>query len=179
MGNKLIVCGCNGVGKSTLGKQLAYKLNYKFIDIEDYYFQKNQGSYDYEITRTKEEADSLLLADIKKNDNLVLACVKGDYSDVIQSIFTCAVYITVPKSVSEKRVWERSYQKYGKRILQGGDLYEKEQQFFNVVKQRSEKDIEEWLEKSNLPIIYVDGTKPVSKNVETILRTYIDCYAKF
>ena len=31
----ILICGLNGVGKSTLGKALAEKLNYHFIDIEN------------------------------------------------------------------------------------------------------------------------------------------------
>ena len=38
MSNRIIVCGGNGVGKSTLGKRLAEELGYIFKDIEEYYF---------------------------------------------------------------------------------------------------------------------------------------------
>ena len=36
----IIVCGLNGAGKSTLGKALAEKLNFYFIDNEDYIFPR-------------------------------------------------------------------------------------------------------------------------------------------
>lgn len=41
-----------------------------------------------------------------------------------------------------QRVIERSFQKFGNRIFQGGDLYEKEEIFFNFVKSRTENSVE-------------------------------------
>ncbi len=55
MHNKIIICGGNGAGKSTLGKALADKLNYKFMDIEDYYFLKSESGYPSDTARTREE----------------------------------------------------------------------------------------------------------------------------
>lgn len=43
MGNKILICGLNDTGKSTLGKSLAAKLNYELRDIEDYCFMENNA----------------------------------------------------------------------------------------------------------------------------------------
>ena len=40
MNYRILVCGGNGSGKSTIGKELAKRLSCKFMDIEDYYFNK-------------------------------------------------------------------------------------------------------------------------------------------
>lgn len=45
MGTGIIICGLNGVGKSTLGKALAEKLHFHFIDNEDLYFPKTDTNY--------------------------------------------------------------------------------------------------------------------------------------
>lgn len=60
----IIVCGLNESGKSTLGKELDNKLNYKFIDVEDYYFYKNNSNYKYDYPRPKNEVINLILQDI-------------------------------------------------------------------------------------------------------------------
>ena len=36
----ILICGLNGCGKSTLGRQLAERLGCRFIDNEDLYFSK-------------------------------------------------------------------------------------------------------------------------------------------
>lgn len=107
MGNKILICGLNGAGKSTLGKRLAQELGWKFMDIEAYFFKENNIDYDDTAARTKEEAAALLLDDMKKYDNFVLAAVKGDYGEEIASLLTCAVLVSAPKGIRMQRVRER------------------------------------------------------------------------
>jgi len=96
MGNKIIVCGGNGAGKTTLGNALSVKLGYKFLDIEDYYFQKQNTDYIYDNPRTTEEVQKMLLNDFNKFENFVFAAVKGNYNNEISDSFTHAVFICVP-----------------------------------------------------------------------------------
>ena len=69
-----------------------------------------------------------------------------------------------------KRVKDRSFSKFGARMLPGGDLYERECQFFDLVSQRPELDGADWLETASLPALEVDGTRPADDNAEVILR---------
>ena len=41
----IIVCGANGSGKSTFGRELARALRYRYMDIEDYYFKESAVPY--------------------------------------------------------------------------------------------------------------------------------------
>ncbi len=169
MVNRVIVCGGNGAGKSTLGKTLAEAMGYKFADIEDYYFDKTDPDYRYASARTRDQVSELLLEDMKQYPEFVLASVTGNYGDEIVSMFTGAVWISVPKDIRMKRVKDRSFQKFGDRIFPGGDLYEKEKRFFDMVEHRREEDVEDWLKSLRVPVIRVDGTKPVDHNVEEIM----------
>ena len=141
----IIVCGCNGSGKSTLGKELAAALKYNFIDIEDCYFPKDNKDYIYEHARSYEEAKQVLLEEVKQHGNFVLAAVKGNYGNEISALYRCAILASAPKDIRLQRVRDRSFQKFRNKILQGGDLYEKEQRFFDMAALRTEQDIEDWL----------------------------------
>ena len=44
MGTGIMICGLNGTGKSTLGKALAEKLHFYFIDNENLYFSGTELS---------------------------------------------------------------------------------------------------------------------------------------
>ena len=167
--NKIIICGGNGAGKSTLGKALAEKNGWVFRDIEDYYFPKTCAEYAYAVSRTEEEVAKLLYEDLKKYDNLILASVRGNYSKEIETMFTCAVYVSVPKEIRMKRVRERSYKKFGDRMLEGGDLYEKEKSFFDMIEKRSDKTVTDWLDTMNIPVIVVDGTRTIEDSVAEII----------
>lgn len=168
----IIVCGLNGCGKSMFGRALADKLNYAFMDIEDYYFPKTSNNYIYDSPRTRTDVAKLLYNDMKKCGRFVLASVRGDFGNEIEALFSCAVLINVPKEIRMKRVRNRSFQKFGSRMLCGGDLYEKEEQFFNMADARPENYTEQWLNETKLHIIKIDGTTAITKNLERVLTEF-------
>lgn len=174
MSNVIIICGLNGAGKSTLAKALAKKMNYHFIDIEDVYFPKENSEYMYSDPRSFEEVETILSNIISENDNSVLASVAGNFKEEIVSHFKCAIYIDVSKEIRIKRVYERSYIKFGERMCEGGDLYEKENSFFDFVRSRDENTVENWLSTISCPIIKVDGTLPIDDNVKLITEKLQD-----
>ena len=163
----IIMCGLNGAGKSTLGRALADRLNYRFIDNEDLYFPKTDPDYMYAVERTQEEVEELLLNEIKTYGDFVFTSVKGNYEKALP-FFDLAVLVSVPREIRLQRVRERSFKKFGERALPGGDLYEREQGFFELISSRAENTVEEWLKTFGGRVIRVDGTKPISENVDFI-----------
>lgn len=169
MGTGIIVCGLNGSGKSTVGKALAKKLHFHFIDNEDLYFPKTDPDYIYANPRSREEVERLLRSEIRAHENFVFASVKGDYGENIYPFFQYVVLIDVPKDIRIQRVRDRSFQKFGERILKGGDLHEQEEKFFDLIKSRSENTVEEWVQSLKCPVLRIDGTKPIEENVNFIM----------
>lgn len=170
MGTGILVCGLNGSGKSTLGKVLAETIGFHFIDNEDLYFPKLNPEYFYDSPRSDEEVEELLLHEVRAHDKFIFAAVKGNYGENILSLYKYAVLIETPKDIRMQRVKKRSYQKFGNRMLPGGDLYEREENFFNFVSSRAEQEVEEWAKSLNCPIIRVDGTKPIEENITHIVE---------
>lgn len=170
MGHKIIVCGGNGAGKSTVSRALSAKTGWVFRDAEDYYFPKDDPDYAYAHARTQEEVAKLLKADLAAHEDIIFAAVRGRHSPETEKMFTCAVYVDAPREIRLRRVRERSYRKFGNRMLPGGDLYETETAFFNMVEERPDSYTQEWLRKASLPVIFVDGTLPPEENAEKILR---------
>ena len=170
MGIGIIICGLNGSGKSTLGKALAEKLDFHFIDAEDLYFPKAVSNYIYSNLRTREKVERLLLREINESKNFVFASVKGDYGESIYTLFKYAILIDASKDIRMQRVRSRSFQKFGNRMLTGGDLHEQEKRFFDFVKSRSENIVEEWIQSLECPIIRIDGTKAIEENIDFIIE---------
>lgn len=176
MSNKIIVCGGNGAGKSTLGKEIAKELGWTFKDIEEYYFPINNTDYNYVQARTKEEVSELLLADMKKYDDFVLASVKGEFGSEVSEMFNCAILVEVPKELRMERVRDRSKQKFGDRMLPGGDLYEKEEMFFHMVQKRPDDYVTKWLDTVDMPVIRIDGIRPIKDNIEIIKKELLNLF---
>ena len=66
-----------------------------------------------------------------------------------------------------------AFDKFGDRVLQGGDLYERENAFYDIIEKRTDETIINWLETLNIPVITVDGRKVVEENVKCILEELV------
>ena len=151
--------------------ELEYEgITFYFIDNEDLFFPKTDPNYIYASPRTREEAEKMLFHAIKVHENFVFAAVKGDYGESIYPFFQYAVLIDTPKDIRVQRVKKRSFQKFGNRMLPGGDLHEQEEKFFEFVTSRPESTVEEWIQLLSCPILRIDGTKPVEENVDFIIN---------
>ena len=166
----ILICGMNGTGKSTLGQMLAQRLNYEFIDNEDLFFAQEDAAYPFANPRSREETIRILEERIARNNRFVFAAVKGNYGDKLIAALDFAVLLETPKAVRMQRVRQRSHQKFGDRILAGGDLFERETAWFSLVNSRPEDYAVKGLEKISCPVLRVDGTLPIEKNVEMLLR---------
>ncbi len=162
----ICVCGLNGSGKTTLAEALATELNFKHMDIEHYYFTSADNPY--ASSRTREEVERLLLEDIKQNPCFVFSAVNGNMTPEINACYGLVIYLDVPLNVRMKRIRQRAIDKFGDRVLLGGDMYEQEEKFFAYAEKRSPDKIENWLKTLSCSVICLDGTKPIQQNVEDL-----------
>lgn len=162
----IIVFGANGSGKSTLGRELAHVLNFKYMDIEEYHFEKSE--IPYTVERSREDCLGLMLADIEKHGSFVLSSVTGDFGEEILSMYDLAVFISAPIETRMERIEHREYKKHGERIRKGGDMYEQHLKFIHFARSRNLSNIDKWAGTLNCPIICVDGTKDYRKTAVDI-----------
>ncbi len=168
MGTGILICGLNGCGKSTLGEALAERMGYTWIDMEDCYFPKTDSLYPYAAPRSQKEAEQILRERICQSDHFVLSAVKGDFADDIIAAFEKVLWIRVPQAIRMRRVRNRSYEKFGSRMLPGGDLYEQEERFLTHAETRKEEDVSAWVATVSCPLQILDGTQAISELLEQV-----------
>lgn len=164
------MCGLNGCGKSTLGRALAQKIGFHFIDNEELFFTRNAADEPYQNPRSRAEVEKLLMEEVRKHGDFVLAAVREDYGKEILPLYRYAVLMEVPKEIRMERIRNRSFQKFGSRMRAGGELYEQEEAFFRTAASRPEDYAAAWTRTLDCPVLSVDGTRPVDENVEWIVR---------
>ena len=167
----ILVMGLNGCGKSTLGRALADKLGYRFMDAEDYYFPAGQDN-PYAVSRSREEALALLRADTGRHPRFVYASVYGPRDEAVEARCALAVVLRAPKDVRLSRIEGRALARFGDRVRPGGDMFEQEQAFRAFVSARTEADVEARAARLNCPVLRLDATRPVAENAALIAAEY-------
>ena len=162
----ICVCGLNGSGKTTLAEALAKELNFKHIDIEHYYFESSDNPYS--SSRPQNEVELLLLKDMKQYSCFVFSAVNGNYTAEINSFYNLIIYLEAPLEVRMERIKRRAVDRFGNRVLFGGDMYLQEEEFFAYARSRMPEKILNWLKKTSCKVIRLDGTKPIEENIRVI-----------
>jgi gluconokinase len=113
----IVVMGVSGVGKSTVGLELARRLNCDFVDADDYHSPENIKKMSGGNPLTDEDRQPwlqtlhrLLLGFQSKKKDVVLACsaLKQKYRDVIDDQLAVKwVYLKSPESDIRERLAHR------------------------------------------------------------------------
>ena len=180
MYNGIAIIGLNGAGKSTLAHVLAKKLHYFEIDVEDYSFPEQRSSrinalegrtsadvsfIPYLSPRAKSEVEFAIRKDINCNPQFVLSGVSLNWSESILSQIDIVFYLHVPLSERLRRIRSREAQRFGSRILPGGDMYEQHNEFLNKIENRSEQEITRSLENLSCPVVNVEEILPLRNDI--------------
>lgn len=168
----IIVFGPNGSGKTTLGRELARVLGCKHIDHEDYAFAPSE--IPYATPRSDEDCVKLMLADIGAHGAFVMSTVVGDYCEEIVGMCDLAVYISAPLDLRLERIARRGYERFGDRVLKGGDMYEQQLKFAEFVAARPISRVDIWAETLTCPLIRIDGTGDWREGAAEIAGRYRD-----
>ena len=163
MASGIAVVGLNGCGKTTLGGALSLALDAYRMDVEDYFFPPSDA-VPFTVSRTKDEARRLLLADMDKHPRFVLSLVNGDWCEGLASRLRCVVFLSAPNEVRLARIVARERLRFGDRVLPGGDMYEQQRAFRAYVAGRTEAPIEGWLTSSGLPALRLDACRSIEDN---------------
>ena len=171
------IFGASGSGTTTLGRAIADRTGYRFLDSDDYLWLPTDPQYT--TKRPSEERLALLEGDIDASDGAVVSGSLVGWGDLLIPRFTLAVRLVVPHDVRMARIERRELDRYGDRIRPGGDMYEISQAFLAwaagyedgpaTMRSRAMHDL--WQQKPTCPLLTLDGTRPVEELVNEVLKT--------
>lgn len=174
MKNIIHIYGASGSGTSTLGRKISEELGYKFMDTDDYFWLPTDPQYT--TKRNKEERLALMKKDIAENKNVVISGSLVDWGDELIPMFTLVVRIVTDTEIRIERLKNREKQKFGNRIMPGGDMYTNHMEFIEwardydtgSVDMRSKAKHDEWEKLLRCKQIVLDGAGDLEENFKAI-----------
>lgn len=182
----IAIIGLNGSGKSTLNHLLARELGYFEMDVEDYYFPQQREHRRYALEHgqpgeqlvvqpysgeiSQHEVEAALLRDMETHPQFILSCVKMNWCDELLSRIDLAFWVQAPLETRLRRIRSREEKRFGARALPGGDMYDQQEAFRELVAQRDPASVEQSAARLRCPVIPLDGTRPLEENLRVMLE---------
>ena len=95
---KIIIFGATGTGKRTLAKSISEKLNWTFLDADDYYWEKTNPPFQIKIPL--ERRNENLKKDFRNSRNVVICGSLCTWSKFWNTAFDLGVFLRLPKEIS-------------------------------------------------------------------------------
>lgn len=176
--NVIHILGASGAGTSTLGLALERAYGFKWLDTDDYYWLPTNPPYSQ--SRPRDERLSMLKQDIVNFPKSVISGSLGIWGDELIPHFDLVIWVDTPTDVRVERLRRREFDRFGSRILEGGDMYANHEDFIAWARaydvymppERCRVLHEEWISKAACPVIRLDGSKPIAdlmREVEWVL----------
>jgi len=168
------ILGASGSGTTTLGRALAARLQYPHFDTDDYFWLPTDPPFTHERERT--ERQHLLMDALTAQDSWVLSGSLCGWGDVAIPLFELVVFLWLPTDIRLERLRQREQERYGARIMAGGDMYASSQAFLTWAASYDEGDMsirsrrlhEQWLGTLPCPIVCYEGEYTVAEQIAVL-----------
>ena len=178
----IMIFGPSGAGKTALGRLVAQRMEFTFIDIDDYIWRWDTERPFTELMPREMRIERLMRAAIEA-ENFIMAGSMDSFHEPFDPLFRLAVFLTADAKVRMHRVHMREFQRFGERILKDGDMYEEHQRF---LADGERYDVgggstcfathNAWAESLNCPVLRLDGAEDLDENamrIQTAYRTLV------
>lgn len=174
----IMIMGSSGSGKTTLGELVANEFGYTFVDIDEFIWRKDT-EIPFSEMYSKAEKISRLMEAISTCDHFVMAGSMDSFHEHFDPFFELVVHLHTDAQVRMKRVHNRELDWFGKRILEGGDMYAEHQKFLNDIAGYdfgiggcTLQQHELWIRSLKCKVIQLDGAHALEKNLKIILEAW-------
>lgn len=155
------VFGASGSGATTLARALGDHYGFHLIDTDDAIWEKVEPPFT--IRKSVSSSREYLKRELSNNPRSVISGAFVGWGDEFKPLVNLFIYLHLPLTVRLERIQTREENRFGTRVLPGGDLYQQHLDFLKWVSQyetnssdiRSQKQHEIWLKDVSVPVIRI------------------------
>ena len=180
--------GLAEVGFSSVGAFIVYMLGNILLMISYWtiwvlyfkkkaYWKQNTDS-PYTQMYTREEKISRLNTDIAPYEHFVMAGSMSSFHYAFDDMFKMMVFLYVEPDIRIQRVHKRAIERFGRRVLEGGDMYESHMKFLKDNRSYEEdgspnmREQKEWMTNMSCVKIELDGATDLESNADIIVNNW-------
>jgi adenylate kinase family enzyme len=163
---RIHITGASGSGTTTLGRALASRLGYTFLDADDYYWEST--SPPFQTKRKKEDRLRMAIDATSRSPRFILTGSICGWGRSVEDCFDLIVYLYIPSMLRLARLREREIVRYGKI----------DQEFIDWAARYDDGDLnvrsrllhETWLQGRCCDVLRLEGDMSVEDRIEAILK---------
>ena len=168
--------GGSGSGVSTLGRYLAQDLGVPHFDSDDYYHGPSDPPF--QKPRPPDQRARMMERDLNGFESWILSGGVVGWNPEPQLKITHFVLVETPTPVRLQRLRSRELERFGSRVLPGGDMHLIHEEFVAWAACYEEGGVEgktlarhlEFLNRQSLPVFRCDGLLGASVNSQRLQR---------
>lgn len=172
---KINLLGASGAGATTLGKALEQKLGWKYLDSDDYYWQKTNPPYEVKVPLAAR--NKAFLQDIAQHNPVVASGSMVTWGTHWKQIFDLVVFLYVPPDIRMQRLKNREQQRYGNLLAGNPVIHQKMVDFLDWAAQydneafdgRTIVQHQQWLQQLTCPILKIEGDFSTEERINKIV----------
>lgn len=174
MMQRIHILGASGSGTTTLGRALAKRLQYAHFDTDHYFWLPTDPPFTEKREMTLRQ--QLLMDDLMAHDSWILSGSLCGWGDVAIPRFELVVFLWIPPETRMERLRQRERERYGERVMPGGDRYGASQAFLEWAASyetgdetiRSRRMHEQWLGALPCPVVRFEGEYTIEEQIQRI-----------
>lgn len=162
---RILITGASGSGTTTLGKAIASKLQWGFVNADDYFWLPTNPPY--EKSREHDVRLKMILVELNHYESSVVSGSIVNWGTDLENSFDLIVFLYLAASIRVKRLELREIQKLGyanPEFLQWASEYDA-----GPATGRSLAKHQQWLSERKCRILKIAGDLTVEKRCELVL----------
>ena len=174
---RIHILGASGSGTTTLGAALAVRLGLPHVDSDSLFWLPTEPPFT--ARRSPEARRALLLQRLPTAGAWVFSGSALRWATPLEHCYELIVYLRLDHAVRMQRLRQREAERYGARILPGGDMAVASAEFIAWAasydtagpERRSRIAHDTWLADQPAPVLRLDSSAPVQALVAAVVAT--------